>query len=142
VWNRLFLDPVTGIVATVDRYRPTPAQARFLAARDQHCRFPGCRVRARNCDIDHTHDHAHGGKTSIGNLAHLCRRHHTLKHATDWTVRQTDNGSLEWTSPTGRSHVDRPTPRVVFIPEPEPESTPDNVPDALFDDATAQLAPF
>lgn len=119
-WDRVFLHPVTGIVEAVDRYRPSDAQRRFLQARDRHCRFPGCRVPARRCDVDHTHDAALGGKTAVCNLACFCKRHHTLKHETEWTVRQLRGGRLEWTSPTGRTHIDDPPPRVVFAPDTDP----------------------
>ena len=115
-WDRVMTDPVTGMVLAVDRYQPTAAQQRFLNARDQHCRFPGCRRPARRCDHDHTRDHAHGGPTDICNLACLCSRHHTLKHATEWKVRQLPGGTLEWISPTGRPYLDHPPRRVVFVP--------------------------
>ena len=55
--------PVTGAVLAVDRYRPSPALDRFLRARDERCRFPGCRHPVWRCDLDHTIDHAHGGPT-------------------------------------------------------------------------------
>ncbi|MFK4807814.1 DUF222 domain-containing protein [Microbacterium sp. ZW CA_36] len=115
-WDRVMTDPVTGMVLAVDRYQPSTAQQRYLRARDPHCRFPGCRRPARLCDDDHTHDHARGGPTDIRNLACLCRRHHTLKHSTDWTVRQLAGGVLEWTSPAGRPYLDHPPRRVVFVP--------------------------
>lgn len=115
-WDRVMTDPVTGMVLAVDRYQPSAAQQRYLKARDPHCRFPGCRRPARLCDDDHTHDHAKGGPTDIRNLACLCKRHHTLKHATDWTVRQLAGGTLEWTSPAGRPYLDHPPQRVVFVP--------------------------
>ncbi|MEN2740109.1 DUF222 domain-containing protein [Microbacterium sp. X-17] len=119
-WDRILLHPVTGVVLTVDRYRPSEEQRRLLHARDRHCRFPGCRMPAARCDIDHTHDHARGGKTEVCNLCCLCKRHHTLKHATDWTVRQLPGGTLEWTSPDGRTSLDEPPPRVVFVPDADP----------------------
>ena len=115
-WDRVMTDPVTGMVLAVDRYQPSAAQQRYLKARDPQCRFPGCRRPARLCDDDHTHDHAKGGPTDIRNLACLCKRHHTLKHATDWTVRQLAGGTLEWTSPAGRPYLDHPPQRVVFVP--------------------------
>ncbi|WP_350351985.1 DUF222 domain-containing protein [Microbacterium sp. A8/3-1] len=40
-WSRLFLDP-DGMVVQTDTYTPTEQMRRFLRARDQHCRFPGC----------------------------------------------------------------------------------------------------
>lgn len=118
-WDRLLLDPVTDMVIRTDRYRPTSAMRRHLRARDERCRFPGCRRAALHADIDHSHDHARGGPTAIGNLAHLCGSHHSLKHPDvperhRWRVRQLTAGILEWTSPTGRVYTDRPPPRVAF----------------------------
>ncbi|WP_052492687.1 HNH endonuclease signature motif containing protein [Leucobacter komagatae] len=107
-WNRVFTDDATGGVIAVDRYRPSEQMRRTLAARDGHCRFPGCRVPTRRCDIDHTVDAARGGSTATDNLAHLCRGHHTLKHHSDWQPTQGPGGVLTWKSPTGRSYTDRP----------------------------------
>lgn len=118
-WERVMTSPVTGGVLAVDRYRPGAALSRYLGARDEHCRFPGCRQSVWRCDIDHTVDHAHGGVTSHHNLALLCRRHHVLKHNTAWTVQQTAPGRLVWTSPSGRKHTDRPEPTVRFVPDPD-----------------------
>ncbi|WP_281186809.1 HNH endonuclease signature motif containing protein [Arthrobacter cupressi] len=107
-WNRVLTDPITGGVLAVDRYRPGEDLKRLLAARDSRCRFPGCGIKARELDLDHTHDAALGGTTESANLAGLCRRHHTLKHHSWWKIQQTGAGALEWTSPTGRRHTDRP----------------------------------
>ncbi|MCR8672107.1 HNH endonuclease signature motif containing protein, partial [Agrococcus sp. HG114] len=108
VWERLFTHPVTGVPVAVDTYRPTRAMRRWLRARDGRCRWPGCANAVSRADTDHTRDHADGGATALSNLAHLCRRHHTMKHATAWTVQQLDQGVLEWTSPTGRVLTDEP----------------------------------
>ncbi|MCR2827324.1 HNH endonuclease signature motif containing protein [Microbacterium sp. zg.Y909] len=113
-WDRLHLNPHTGAVEHTDNYRPAQAQRRLLRARDEHCRFPGCRTSVWHCDIDHTIDHAHGGPTRACNLAHLCKRHHTLKHNTAWTVVQHGGGVLVWTSPTGRVHTDVPPRTLEF----------------------------
>ncbi|WP_346058687.1 HNH endonuclease signature motif containing protein, partial [Leucobacter alluvii] len=88
VWERVTVDAESGSVLQVDRYRPSEAMKRRLGARDQHCRFPGCRVPVARCDLDHTVDAAFGGPTSTANLAHLCRGHHVLKHHSEWAVRQ------------------------------------------------------
>lgn len=119
-WDRLFVTPTSRAVVAVDRYRPTDHQRRTLAARDAHCRFPGCRVAVRRCDVDHTVAAAHGGPTEIGNLAHLCRRHHTLKHHSAWRVRQLADGVLEWTTPAGRRHRDQPTRVLAFTSDGDP----------------------
>ena len=119
-WDRVMTDPVTGMVLAVDRYPASAQQKRFLWARDQHCRFPGCRRPARSCDHDHTQDFALGGLTEICNLGCFCKRHHTLKHGTAWTVRQLPGGTLEWTSPAGAQYTEDPPARVVFVPSADP----------------------
>ena len=115
-WEAIRIDRTTREVISVDRYRPSEEMKRLLRARDQHCRFPGCRAPLARCDIDHTVDAALGGPTATDNLAHLCRGHHTLKHHTRWKVKQRDGGVLEWTSPTGRLHRERPPSKVRFEP--------------------------
>ncbi|WP_053353191.1 HNH endonuclease signature motif containing protein [Leucobacter musarum] len=114
VWQRVVTQPQTADVLSVDRYRPSASMRRRLGARDQHCRFPGCRVPVARCDLDHTVDAALGGATATDNLAHLCRGHHVLKHHSDWRVRQGGDGVLHWTSPAGRAYADRPPGRVRF----------------------------
>jgi hypothetical protein len=117
-WSRLFLDPA-GLIAETDTYTPTEPMRRFLRARDQHCRFPGCRMPVNRCQIDHTHDYAKGGRTEIHNLGHLCTSHHVLKHpdiADDhrWTAYQRADGTIDWISPLGRRYQDTPRRRVMF----------------------------
>ena len=119
-WDRILTHPLSGAVLAVDRYRPSEEQRRHLRVRDERCRFPGCRMPVWRCDLDHTVDAALGGPTSTCNLAHLCRRHHTLKHASSWTVRQLPDGRLVWTSPTGRVHEDHPPGHVRFRPSADP----------------------
>ncbi|SBS74150.1 HNH endonuclease signature motif containing protein [uncultured Microbacterium sp.] len=114
-WERLVSDPVKGTVLAVDSYRVPMPMRRYLQARDQHCRFPGCRMAAIRCEIDHTHDAALGGKTETRNLGCLCQRHHSMKQFTAWRVRQLTGGVLEWTSPLGTIYrEDAPTPAVAF----------------------------
>lgn len=117
-FSRLFLDP-SGMVANVDTYVPSSRMKRYLRARDQHCRFPGCRTKTSRCEIDHNCDRAFGGETSLCNLACFCTSHHPLKHPDlderhRWTVRQDPEGTLVWRSPLGREYVDSPELRVMF----------------------------
>lgn len=121
-WERLLIRPESGSVVSVDTYRPTAEQRRWLEGRDMTCRFPGCGTPARRADADHTLDWALGGTTSIDNLAHLCEPHHMLKHHSPWRVRQRGDGLLEWTSPAGETYVDRPPSRVVFRDERPPDA--------------------
>lgn len=121
-WSRLFMDP-TGMVTCTDTYTPNAAMQRFLRARDQHCRFPGCRQPVYRCQLDHTLDYAKGGKTDIHNLAHLCVTHHAMKHPDiperfRWKAVQRPDWTIEWTSPAQRTYIDRPPKRVMFVPSP------------------------
>ncbi|WP_336648767.1 HNH endonuclease signature motif containing protein [Microbacterium sp. MMO-10] len=118
-WDRLFLDP-RGMLTRTDTYAPTERMRRLLRARDRHCRFPGCRMPARSCDLDHNHDHALGGPTDLCNLCCLCEGHHALKHPDlddrwRWTAAQGPGGVITWTSPGGRIYADTPPPRVQFV---------------------------
>lgn len=127
-WDRVITHPITGAVLHTDTYHRTTAIDRHLRARDRHCRFPGCTTPATRCDIDHTHDHALGGPTTVTNLAHLCQRHHTQKQFTRWNVTQLPGGVLEWTSPTGRTYTDEPlpySPATRFLPDDPPPPDPE-----------------
>lgn len=118
-WDRIFLDP-KGMAIETDNYVPTAAMKRFLRARDQHCRFPGCRAAAHRCQMDHNHDHAKGGPTAVCNLSLFCTSHHPLKHPDvddryRWTAKQLDGGTILWTSPLGRTYTDDAPLRVMFV---------------------------
>ncbi len=106
--TRLLTHPETGVVLSVgrDSYR-IPARLRaWLRVRDGTCRFPNCGRAAATCDLDHTVDWQYGGSTEWRNLAHLCPKHHKLKHEGGWRVSQSgDTGRLTWTSPSGRGYT-------------------------------------
>lgn len=119
-WDRVLCDPVTGTVLEVDRYSPTTSQRRFLAARDRHCRAPGCRAPIGRCQLDHNHEAHDGGPTHLSNLSYFCVRHHTLKTETEWTVTQEPDGSLKFHSPLGQDHHEKLAGRVMFVPDADP----------------------
>ncbi|MCS5713745.1 HNH endonuclease [Herbiconiux sp. CPCC 205716] len=109
---RILTDPITGRRLSVgrDRYK-VPADLRAsVVLDDETCRFPGCTRSADRCDLDHVLDWAKGGETSLANLAALCRRHHTVKHHTDWNVTAGPDRTLHWTSPSGARHTTDPPP--------------------------------
>jgi len=105
-WRRVLTDPVTGIRLVYDRttYKTPAALRTWLADRDGTCRFPGCDTPATGCETDHNPAWEHGGCTDHDNLAHLCKKHHRLKHHTRWTARL-DDELLVWTSPTGHEYT-------------------------------------
>lgn len=106
VFRRLLTDPHTGVRLELGReqYRPTADQRLWLRLRDRRCRWPGCRRPVAASDLDHTVDWQFGGATDASNLAHLCRRHHTLKHQTGWRVRSDPAGTMWFTSPADRRY--------------------------------------
>ncbi|KYH43498.1 HNH endonuclease signature motif containing protein [Branchiibius sp. NY16-3462-2] len=107
--SRALANPLTGTIAeTGDKtYRPGAGLARFVRARDQHCRFPGCTHPAERCDLDHVVRYP-DGPTAARNLQPLCRHHHRAKHEGGWKVSMTPDGVCTWTSPTGRIYITRP----------------------------------
>jgi Domain of unknown function (DUF222) len=114
-WRRLLTDPVTGALLDygTTRYTPPAHLAAHVVARDQTCVFPGCRVRADRCDLDHRVPFdADGGNgaTSDANLSALCRPHHRLKQQRGWRLTGYADGTLAWRTPTGHRYVRRLPP--------------------------------
>lgn len=107
---RLLTHPETGVALSLGRtsYQIPDGLRRWLRIRDGSCRFPNCNIRTQRSDIDHTHDWGRDGTSDHGNLAHLSRGHHTLKHHGGWRVTQTRPGVLHWTSPLGRRYETLP----------------------------------
>jgi Domain of unknown function (DUF222)/HNH endonuclease len=88
-----------------------PALRRALLHRDRGCRFPGCG--ARFGQGHHIRHWAHGGPTTLSNLAMLCRRHHRAVHEEGYQVDRLADGELRFRRPDGRllPHVP-PAPEV------------------------------
>jgi len=85
--------------------RPTASQKRGIEARHRICVFPGCRMPARACDIDHTTAVTDGGTTCECNLAPLCRRDHGIKHSPGWSYTINADASITWTTATGHIYT-------------------------------------
>ena len=88
-------------------YRPGKQLAALVRSRDGRCRFPGCSVAARFCDVDHVRPWP-TGPTTAANLMCLCRRHHRIKQRPGWSVRLDVDGTTSWTDPVGRHLVTWP----------------------------------
>ncbi|MDO5076785.1 HNH endonuclease signature motif containing protein [Corynebacterium sp.] len=71
------IDSVAKIIR--DEHDPTLDQILLTMLRDGTCKFPGCTVDARFCDIDHVINWEAGGWTTLPNLQCLCRAHHNFK---------------------------------------------------------------
>jgi hypothetical protein len=89
-------------------YRPPTDLADHVIARDRTCRFPHCQHQARRCELDHIKPWNRNGETNEPNLLSLCCRHHHSKHNAGWTPRRLDDGSIQWTSPTGHTYLEEP----------------------------------
>jgi len=123
-WRRVLTDPRSGTVLDVGhrRYRPPESMAEHVRNRDLTCTFPGCRVPAQACDLDHLVPWDPGdprGRTAADNLAPDCRHHHVIKHLPGWAVMRATDGSVVWTTPSGRRYR---TIRPVLMP-----ATPDTM---------------
>ena len=100
------------------QYRPSTALAEFIRARDLCCRFPGCEVPAEFCDIDHSVAWAAGGPTHPSNIHLKCRAHHLLKTfwcgQNGWAEQQFPDGTIVFTSPSGRTYTTTPGGALFF----------------------------
>jgi hypothetical protein len=108
IWKRIVTDPLTGraIEATAGSYKAPAGMAEQVRARDGVCRAPGCEIPTARCDLDHSiewqPDDA-SGPTAETNLVALHRGHHNLKTGGFWDSDQSADGTLTWTTATGRS---------------------------------------
>jgi hypothetical protein len=110
---RILTHPETGTILSYGKtvYRPPAALARAVRHRDTTCTGPGCRVPAKDCDLDHTIDyHANGGhgRTDFGNLGPRCGSDHRLKSLAGWKVTQTRPGEFTTTTPGNQTYTTKP----------------------------------
>ena len=101
-------DAGTAIHTGTTSRSPTASQQRSAETRHRTCVFPGCRMPARACDIDHTTAVADGGRTCDCNLAPLCRRDHRIKHSPGWSYEVNADSSVTWTTPNGHTYTVAP----------------------------------
>ena len=86
-----------------------------VAARDRGCRFPGCGLPFGQGH--HIRHWAHGGPTTLSNLAMLCRRHHRAVHEEGFQDERQPDGELYFRRPDGRPLPEVPaTPAVPATP--------------------------
>ena len=84
--RRILTDPVDSTVVAVDtrRRRFDGPLARYLIARDQHCRMPYSTAPIRH--LDHIQPRRDGGPTSAANGQRLRERHSYTKETPGWHV--------------------------------------------------------
>jgi 5-methylcytosine-specific restriction endonuclease McrA len=88
-----------------------PALRRALHHRDQGCRFPGCGLPFGQGH--HLRHWAHGGPTTLSNLALLCRRHHRAVHEEGYQVDRHPDGELQFRRPDGQLLPEVPPPAAI-----------------------------
>jgi hypothetical protein len=86
------------------------AKLRHLTqVRYARCTGPGCRRPAAQCDYDHNTPYEAGGRSCLCNGGPKCRRDHRLKQDPRWKVDQLRDGTVRWTTPSGRTYTTEPT---------------------------------
>jgi hypothetical protein len=73
------------------------------------CTGPGCRRPAASCDYEHNTPYQAGGRTCLCNGNPKCRHDHRLKQHPRWHAQQLPDGSVLWTTPSGRQYSTEPT---------------------------------
>jgi hypothetical protein len=107
-WRFTITDPTTGLPVHdgTTRRRPTTAQRRSVEARHRTCVFPGCRMPARQCDLDHRTPWSTRPVTITTDLVPGCRHDHiTNRHRVGWTHQPLPGGDHLWTSPLGHRYT-------------------------------------
>jgi hypothetical protein len=105
-WRWTVTDSETGqpIHNGTTRRRPTPDQRRHVEARNPTCIFPGCRMPATDCDLDHRIPWSQGGPTTIDQLEPLCRHDHVIRQK-GWKHQPLQGGDHLWTSRLGHLYT-------------------------------------
>jgi hypothetical protein len=111
-WRFTVTDTKTAeaVLTGTTRRRHTASQRRAIESRAPTCVFPGCRMPAAACDIDHRIPWARGGATSLENGHPLCRHDHRIRHDAGWTYRRLSDGTYRWVSRLGHVYITGGTP--------------------------------
>ncbi|WP_167193115.1 HNH endonuclease signature motif containing protein [Brevibacterium pigmentatum] len=107
-WHRILTDPATGTpIDARSRSYYIPADVRApLTGKWQSCTAPGCNRRAETSEVDHIipFDHAdpaRGGQTTFENLHPLCKPDHQAKTDRKFSIRMTEDGTVEYSFTRG-----------------------------------------
>jgi hypothetical protein len=73
------------------------------------CTGPSCRRPAAHADFEHNIPYEAGGRTCLCNGGPKCRHDHRLKQHPRWKADQLPDGTLRWTTPSGRTYDTEPT---------------------------------
>jgi hypothetical protein len=106
-WRWTLTHPETGLPLDngTTRRRPTAAQRRQVQTRNRTCVFPGCRMPATACDLDHRIPVSEGGPTRVDHLVPACRHDHRIRHQAGWKHQPLPGGNHLWTSRLGHKYT-------------------------------------
>ena len=103
-WEYIITDQGQPVATGTIRRRPTQAMKRRIRAQHPTCVWPGCRMPARESDLDHHRAWSKDGKTTLTNLGPLCDHHHQTKDK-GWTLQRLPDATYQITSPLGRTYT-------------------------------------
>ncbi len=135
VWlRRLYTHPQSGALTQVESTRRVfpRGMRRFITTRDQTCRTPWCDAAIRH--IDHLHDHARGGRTSLSNGQGTVRT--VQLPQTNPRLDHRNRPVRTWALPSGPGHH----PHRAHLPLHRP-TTPPRTPTAPTSGTTRDLQP-
>ena len=111
---------IVGVTAPTETI---PARVRAAVhARDQGCRFPGCRMPVQFTDCHHVVAREDEGPTIVSNLVALCRRHHVAVTEGRWKLTMDEDGTV--TVKRGRRRATSDPPRTTPFQHPARPSPP------------------
>jgi Domain of unknown function (DUF222) len=113
----------SGLIVTLEPLGTDPCDHRYQAkghdpgvrlrhlTHIQHetCVGIACRRPSSQADFEHNTPYESGGKTCLCNGGPKCRFDHRLKQDPRWKVDQFPDGTLRWTTPSGRTYTAEPT---------------------------------
>ncbi len=89
----------------------TSSQRQVVLVRDAGCRYPGCALGPRHCEVHHVVPWESGGRTDVANAVALCRHHHGVVHRSGWWAELSVDGVLSVHDPGGGVRTSRPPGR-------------------------------
>jgi hypothetical protein len=115
---RLLLDE-DGAIRSYEMMPASVTDALFgaIAARDQHCRWPGCHKKPIHCDVHHLHYQEFGGPNTPCNCCLLCKyHHHRAAHDPKIRLVMEPDGTLHISYPDGTTETTIPPIRQPALP--------------------------
>ena len=115
---RLVLDE-DGAIRSYQMMPATVTDALFgaIAARDQHCRWPGCHKQPIHCDVHHVHFRENGGLNTPCHCCLMCKyHHHRAAHDPKIRLVMEPDGTLHITYADGTTETTIPPIRQPGLP--------------------------